>query len=365
MPTKKAAKKAGRGQEKTGQAPFFSKELMRWNEEKNTRLMPWKGEKDPYKIWLSEVMLQQTRVEQGWHYYLRFVKQFPTVATLAAAKDEAVFKLWEGLGYYSRCRNLLAAARQIMTAHGGKFPTHYSEIIQLKGVGAYTAAAIASFAFSQNYAVVDGNVIRLLARYFGIEQACDSTEGKKKFANLAQELIDPNDPSAYNQAIMDFGATVCKPAAPACSDCPLQKKCVALASNKISQLPVKTKKIQKRERWLYYAIIHGPKGTLVKERLGKDIWKHLFDFPGLERTDFAEFNTGWWEKWLLEQYGIKATCRQISAPLSQVLTHQNIKAVFIQFTTRAAKDIATFEWATDERLALLPFPKIIRDHLGK
>jgi A/G-specific adenine glycosylase len=192
-------------------AKQFTDLLMDWDQELNDRPMPWKGEKDPYKIWLSEIILQQTRVEQGWAYYEKFVTNFPTIVDLAKAKEEKVFKLWEGLGYYNRCRNLLFTARIIKDQYQGVFPKNYNDILNLKGIGSYTAAAIASFAYNLPYAVVDGNVYRVLARYAGIELPIDSNEGKKTIASLAQELIAIDQAAAYNQAIMDFGASICKP----------------------------------------------------------------------------------------------------------------------------------------------------------
>src|ERR1700749_1524911 len=194
----------------------FTTLLLKWHNGKNSRVMPWKGEKNPYKIWLSEVILQQTRVEQGWSYYEKFVETFPTIHDLATAPEQKVFKLWEGLGYYSRCKNLIATAKRIDTEYKGVFPSTYEELLQLKGIGPYTAAAISSFAFGLPHAVVDGNVNRVLARDFGIETPFDTTEGKKIFSILAQELLDKKNSSAYNQAIMDLGATVCTPRNPLC-----------------------------------------------------------------------------------------------------------------------------------------------------
>ena len=217
--------------------------------------MPWKGEKDPYKIWLSEIILQQTRVEQGLAYYTNFIKTFPTVHQLAKAPDEKVFKLWEGLGYYSRCRNLLATARFISKELKGKFPDNYESIKALKGIGPYTAAAISSFAYNLPHAVVDGNVFRVLARVFGISKSIDSTEGKKQFTVLAEELLDKNHPGLYNQAIMDFGAVICKPAAPLCDTCVFKKECYAFRHNKVNALPVKEKKINIKKRWFYYLVL--------------------------------------------------------------------------------------------------------------
>src|SRR5579859_1431456 len=195
----------------------FTKTLLGWNSSGNFREMPWKGEKDPYKVWLSEVILQQTRVQQGWAYYEKFINAFPTIKDLAAALEQKVFKLWEGLGYYSRCRNLIATARKISDEYNGRFPHTYEEILALKGVGPYTAAAIASFAYNLPHAVVDGNVVRVLARFFGITTAADTTSGKKQFAELATALLDPSQAGIYNQAIMDFGATVCTPRNPQCA----------------------------------------------------------------------------------------------------------------------------------------------------
>ncbi len=199
-----------------GMTAFFRKALLKWHMEDNNRILPWKQERDPYKIWLSEIILQQTRAAQGLPYYLRFAAEYPTIHDLAAAEDEAVFRLWQGLGYYNRCRNLLHTARYIAGKRNGHFPDDYHEIRQLKGIGSYTAAAIASFAFHQPYAVVDGNVLRVLSRFGGIDTPVDTPEGKKVFQVLAQELLDKEHNAAYNQAIMDFGASVCTPAIPKC-----------------------------------------------------------------------------------------------------------------------------------------------------
>ena len=261
---------------------FFFEFLIKWNRNENKREMPWKGEKDPYKIWISEIILQQTRVQQGLAYYNRFIEAWPNVKSLAKAKEQEVYKLWEGLGYYSRCRNLIASARYINDELDGRFPDTYEDILSLKGIGDYTAAAIASFAFNQPYAVVDGNVFRVLARFFGIQTPIDSTEGKKLFRSLANELIDKNNPAEYNQAIMDFGAVVCKPVLPLCSECPLQKKCVASQKNLVSLLPVKEKGIKIRQRFFNYLVVeHGDK-IYIRQRTEKDIWQNLYEFILIE-----------------------------------------------------------------------------------
>lgn len=234
---------------------IFTHSLLSWNKNSNKRQMPWKGIQDPYKIWLSEIMLQQTRVEQGTAFYNRFIEKFPTVDKLALADDDVVFKMWEGLGYYSRCKNLMATAKIIAFDYKGIFPDNYNAILKLKGIGPYTAAAIVSFAFKLPYAVVDGNVTRVISRFFAVEKAIDTNDGKKYFAELAQSLLYTEDPATYNQAIMDFGATVCKPRQPLCDICLLQNKCGAYAKDLTKVLPLKEKKLLKRNRYFYYIIV--------------------------------------------------------------------------------------------------------------
>jgi A/G-specific adenine glycosylase len=260
----------------------FAGLLLKWHIEQNTRQMPWKNEKDPYKIWLSEVILQQTRVEQGLNYYTKFVKTFPGIHELAGTPDPVVFKLWEGLGYYTRCRNLIATARYISKERNGQFPATYEEIKALKGVGPYTAAAISSFAFNLPHAVVDGNVFRVLARIFGIDIPIDSAAGKKTFTTLANELLDKKLPGQFNQAIMDFGAVVCKPVAPLCSECIFNKQCFAFREKKTGHLPVKEKKIRIRKRWFYYLLPEYNDQLYIRQRNENDIWQQLFEFPLIE-----------------------------------------------------------------------------------
>jgi len=214
---------------------FFTPSLMEWHRVENRRMMPWKGERDPYRIWLSEIILQQTRVEQGLAYYEKFIREFPTIADLAAAPEKKIFKLWEGLGYYSRCRSLIHTAKFITDHYKGKFPRDFESITQLKGVGPYTAAAIASFAFDLPYAVLDGNVNRVIARVFGVSTSIDTTVGKKFFSELAQSLLDKAEPGLYNQAIMDLGATICKPRSPLCDRCPFYDNCEARLHNLVDQ----------------------------------------------------------------------------------------------------------------------------------
>ena len=348
---------------KNAQNVFFTTTLIHWNSSFNKRLMPWKGEKDPYKIWLSEIILQQTRVGQGWEYYNSFIKKYPTVKKLAAAKDSEVFKLWEGLGYYSRCKNLIASAKFIAHDLHGKFPDTYTTILKLKGVGSYTAAAIASFAYNQPYAVVDGNVSRLLARFFAIETAIDSAGGKSFFAGLAQALLYKTNPALYNQAIMDFGATVCKPRLPLCSICVLQKKCKAFAAGIVNVLPVKEKKIIKKERWFYYIIAEFQKNFFVRKRTGRDIWQNLHEFILIEEkkklTHQQIFETDIFRQIISKTYTVK----HVSGFYTQQLTHQTIHGCFIHIKITKKPAIAGYMLLPSSRLSQLAFPKLINNYL--
>lgn len=244
----------------------------------NKRDLPWRGTTDPYRIWISEIILQQTRVVQGYEYFLRFIRRFPDVRTLASASEDEVLKYWQGLGYYSRARNLHAAAKSM----NGKFPESYQEVRALKGVGDYTAAAICSIAYNMPYAVVDGNVYRVLSRYCGIDVPIDSTEGKKLFAALADEMLDKSRPAAYNQAIMDFGAIQCTPQSPNCMFCPLADSCSALSKGLVMQLPVKQHRIKTSNRYFNYIYVRMGAYTFIHKRSGNDIWKNLYEPPLIE-----------------------------------------------------------------------------------
>lgn len=340
---------------------FFTQNLLHWNNDSNHRSMPWKGEKDPYKIWLSEIILQQTRVEQGWDYYKKFIKKFPRIKDLALAKDDVVFKMWEGLGYYSRCRNLLATARVIQDELKGKFPSDYHDIIKLKGVGSYTASAIASFAFDLPYAVVDGNVNRVLSRFFGIDEPIDSTRGKAQFAELAQQLLEVDAPGIYNQAIMDFGAVVCKPQLPLCETCPLQSRCFAFKANLQSQLPVKSKKLVKKNRWFYYLVLAQKDKVLVRQRVSKDIWQGLHEFQLLETN--TKLNAGQLNsELLLHGNPIKNITTAISKEYKQQLTHQTVHATFIELPM-PPEIPAGMQITSLARLKKLAFPRLINSYL--
>lgn len=252
------------------------------------RDLPWRRTRDPYRIWLSEVILQQTRVAQGTEYYLRFTERFPDVASLAAAPEDEVLKLWQGLGYYSRARNLHAAARQVVERFGGRFPVALEEVRSLRGVGDYTAAAICSAAYDAPCAVVDGNVYRVLARLFDLDAPIDSTAGKRAFAELAQLQLDTAHPGRYNQAIMDFGALRCIPSSPRCEACPLAGRCLALAAGTVAARPVKQSKTKVRDRWFNYLHISSGDRTLLRRRERRDIWQGLYEFPLIETEGPAE-----------------------------------------------------------------------------
>jgi A/G-specific adenine glycosylase len=262
--------------------PEFSRPLLKWYRQ-NSRDLPWRRHADPYRVWLSEIILQQTRVDQGLPYYRRFIDAYPDVHALARASEEEILKLWQGLGYYSRARNLHATARHVANELDGVFPGSHAELVKLKGIGPYTAAAIASICFNEPRAVVDGNVFRVLARVFGVEADIASGTGKKEFSQLADELIDSRQPGDYNQAIMEFGATHCKPARPNCSDCFLAARCVALKEDKVKTLPVKSKKTRVRKRYFDYLVtLDEEYRTLLTKRNSGDIWEGLYDFPMVE-----------------------------------------------------------------------------------
>jgi A/G-specific adenine glycosylase len=315
----------------------FTRKLLKWNSEANKRSMPWKEEKDPYKIWLSEIILQQTRVEQGMEYYNKYIKAFPTVHHLAKAPNDKVFKLWEGLGYYSRCKNLISTAKVISNEYSGEFPKTYENIRSLKGVGPYTAAAIASFAYDLPHAVVDGNVFRILARYFGITTPIDTAEGRKIYSQLAEALLYKKQPGVYNQAIMDFGATVCKPKNPLCNQCVQRTECEAFKNNWVNQLPVKHKKLKKKTRWIYYFIVRFQDNYYIRKRTSKDIWQNLFEFSILENDGPLELDAVSLCKHAEILTGTnRLMISQVSDEVKQQLTHQTIIGHFISVTVHEA-----------------------------
>jgi len=340
---------------------FFTRKLLKWHCEDNYRSFPWIKQKDPYKIWLSEVILQQTRAEQGLPYYQEFIKNYPNVHLLANAPEQDVFRLWQGLGYYNRCRNLIESARKISGELKGRFPDRYEDILSLKGVGDYTAAAIASFAFDLPYAVVDGNVYRLLSRFFGNELPIDSKEGKSFFKTLARELLAEDQAADYNQAIMDLGASVCKPKAPLCGECPLSLRCMALKENTIDLLPVKEKKLQVKERLFHYFILLKGDQIFIQQRLQKDIWQNLFEFYRIEQQKNFK-STGEWQylKPFIQKEELYIFRNR------QRLTHQIINSAFhlIHLKTKP-ESLTEGQWIKESSLKKFAFPQTILSFLNR
>jgi A/G-specific adenine glycosylase len=307
---------------------FLSSTLIQWYQT-HKRDLPWRDIADPYKIWISEIILQQTRVNQGLDYYHRFIELFPDFNSLAAATEDEVLKYWQGLGYYSRARNLHKAAHQIINKHKGVFPNTYEEVIQLAGIGDYTAAAICSFAYNLPFAVVDGNVFRVLSRLFGIDTPIDSTAGKKAFKQLAQEILDTVQPGLHNQAMMEFGALQCVPVSPACNACPFADRCIAFSKNQVSLLPVKRQKIQTKERFFNYLFIKAGNYTWLQKRTKNDIWKNLYEFPLIEADkllDKNELSQHEYFKALFADFRADVHIRTVSPPIKHILTHQKILA---------------------------------------
>lgn len=345
--------------------PDFTQKLLDWNNTLNTRQMPWKGEADPYRIWLSEIILQQTRVDQGKKYYLRFIEEFPTIRHLAMAKDERIYKMWEGLGYYTRCRNLIDTARKITNDHKGIFPDNYEAIRSLKGIGPYTAAAISSFAFNIPVAVVDGNVQRIIARYFGLSTPVDTPPGKKLFAELAQAMLDTENPAIYNQAIMDFGAVICKPVNPLCTICVQQPDCQAYLHGFVNKVPVKEKTITKKSRYLYYFIVRQESKVYVRKRKENDIWQQLHEFILMETDEPVEDPSLFYE--FLHTITAQGTffITGISKLFRQQLTHQTIQGKFIEVTLSGdVTSIPGYKMVTTKQLKQLAFPGFINTFLA-
>ena len=339
---------------------LFKKILLRWYDPE-ARPMPWKGETDQYKIWISEVILQQTRVEQGWEYYMRFIDKYPDVSDLAHAPQDDVLKLWQGLGYYSRARNLHKGAKQIVEKHNGQIPADLKLILDISSIGPYTAAAIASFAFGLPHAVLDGNVIRIISRIFGIWEAFDTTPGLKLFRELAQGLMDMDQPAIYNQAIMDFGATVCTPALPKCPGCPFQVHCFALNTGKINELPVKSKKIKKRDRFFNYLVLEHSGKIFVQERKEKDVYSGMYEFI-LQESE-GQLTPGDEELMIEKVTGAKQKFQKTELKKAHILTHQRLHVNFYFVKLEDKPEIPFGNWLEKESLKSLPVPKFIHDYL--
>ncbi|MGA0557537.1 A/G-specific adenine glycosylase [Larkinella sp. VNQ87] len=344
----------------------FSATLTRWYNH-HKRDLPWRHTRDPYFIWLSEVILQQTRVAQGRPYYERFVTTYPTVQALADADERDILRLWQGLGYYSRARNMHKTARYVAGSLAGRFPDSYAELLKLPGVGAYTAAAIASFAFNEKAAVVDGNVYRVLARVFGITEDITTTQAKKTFTTLANELIQvSDDPAVHNQAIMEFGAVQCTPVSPDCLLCPFQQQCQAFLTGRQRTLPVKSKKAAVRDRYFNYLVIRQGDRIAMKERTQKDIWQNLYDFCLVETDEpieaFRELPEGNLLNWVLQEGILKG----LSSERTHVLSHQRIRARFWLIDVPEGRAVRLPEGLTfckPSDIERLPKPILVADYL--
>lgn len=349
---------------------FFSKNVVRWYQS-NKRDLPWRRSTDPYKIWLSEIMLQQTRVSQAEPYYKEVVRKYPTIFRLAAAKEQEILRLWQGLGYYSRARNMLKCAQKVVKDYKGKFPHNVLELKKLSGIGDYTAAAIASIAFHERVAVVDGNVYRVLARVFGRTEDIALPSGRKFFQELANAVIANADPGTYNQAIMEFGALQCTPKAPDCSGCPMRSGCVACAQSMVEQLPVKSRKPVVRNRFIYYLLLRHNEKLIVRKRQHDDIWKGLVDFPSLEskvKLKKSEVPDRLASHFKLRK--INPSKAVVSEEYKHALTHQLLHVRFVEVAVSKSlaeicRGIKGSQVVGIRQLENLPKPALIVRYLGK
>lgn len=344
----------------------FSKKLITWYLD-NKRDLPWRKTKNPYFVWLSEIILQQTRIAQGLSYYLKFAENFPTIFDLAKADESKVLKLWQGLGYYSRARNLHYTAKKIVKEYNGEFPSTYKDIIELKGIGDYTASAISSICFDEPNAVVDGNVYRVLSRFFGVETAINSSKGIKEFKILAQSLIDEDQPGVFNQAIMDFGSIQCKPKNPNCMFCPFSESCFAYQKNKIENLPFKEKKLKIKKRYLNFLVTKTEnKKTYIQKREGKGIWQGLYQFPIVESNKLLtkeelliteEFNNLYPYKTTLSLFNKKEIIHKLS--------HQHLHSQFWIIETSKIEEAQT-DWNEIEKYAVpVLISRFLNEYLEK
>ena len=341
----------------------FHKILTVWYQE-NKRDLPWRANKNPYLVWISEIILQQTRVDQGTNYFLRFAEHFPDVKSLASAPENDVLKLWQGLGYYSRARNLHQAARQVMNDFNGSFPDTYTNILKLKGVGTYTASAVASIAFGLPYAAIDGNVYRVLSRIFGISTPVDSTQGKHEFSELANQLLDQKNPGLFNEAIMEFGALQCTPRNPDCNSCPFRDTCLAFAQNQIANLPVKIKKIKVKHRYFNYLFIRHKEYFYLEQRKEKDIWHNLYQFPLIESQKLLTLQELLTNEMVKSMFkGIEIAVDAVNSEIIHILTHQKLHVRFIEIVIPSHH--TTFGWIKThpDEVANFPVPKLIENFL--
>ncbi len=340
----------------------FSEHLLNWYQQ-NKRDLPWRNTQNPYKIWLSEIILQQTRVEQGWSYYLAFTETYPTVTDLANATEQEVLKLWQGLGYYSRARNLHFTAKYIVNELQGEFPTNYKDLLKLKGVGKYTAAAIASFAYGEAVPAIDGNVYRLLSRVFGEYETINTPKAEKIFWEYAMELLPTAKAGDFNQATMELGATVCKPKNPDCQACPVDAKCWANANGKQTELPVKKSAIKVRKRYFNYFVIEQNEAFVLQKRTEKDVWQHLYEFPLLEQEKITIATCA---DFLKENLQIQSPVLQrINAkPIIHKLSHQHLHITFWKVSGDFLVN-QKYDLVPQTALSRYPMPIILANFLEK
>lgn len=343
--------------------PDFHKILTLWYQQ-NKRNLPWRTNNDPYSVWISEIILQQTRIDQGTAYYFRFINRFPDIKSLADSSEEEVLKMWQGLGYYSRARNMHHAAMQIMTEFEGKFPSSYNNIRMLKGIGDYTASAIASISFGLENAVIDGNVYRVLSRVYGVDTPIDTGNGKKEFSALAHSLLDKQNPGIFNEALMEFGALQCVPRNPLCFQCPFQDRCVAYNINKVEQFPVKSKLAKQKNRYFNYLFILCNDNFYLEKRQAKDIWHNLYQFPMIETQQSID------ETKLLSSpefqslfNGLKMTIESVTPEIIHLLTHQKLHIRF--FKISLSQKIIKSNWILTNmgEVSKFPVPKPIENYL--
>lgn len=344
-------------------ARYFSDKIVKWYVN-NRRPLPWRDTTDPYHIWLSEVILQQTRVNQGLPYYMKFIRKYPSISHLAKAPEQQVLRLWQGLGYYTRARNLHKCAKVIVSRHEGRFPAAFSELRRLPGIGDYTAAAIASFSFGEAVPVIDGNVFRVLSRTFGVDIPINCPQGKAAFSRLAHTVLSKKDPALHNQAVMELGALVCTPKNPACHHCPFKDGCLAYRHNLTALLPAKNKAKKSRKRYFFYLVFENNRSLLMKKRVEKDIWHGLFDFVLIEKNKpvtparvIAE-NRKWFQH---------AATVQVSKSYKHMLTHQTILCRFIHVQTTAAwsPEDDAMAFYSPRQVAALPKPALISRFLDE
>jgi len=336
----------------------FNNELAQWYKT-NKRKLPWRSTSDSYVIWLSEVILQQTRVEQGLPYFYRFLEKYPDVTSFAAADEDEILKLWQGLGYYSRGRNMLKTAKMVQEIYNGKFPEKYEQLIKLKGIGQYTAAAIASFSANEPRAVVDGNVYRVLARYFGINEPVNTTKGQKLFQQVADELLDKVRPGLHNQAMMEFGAMLCKPKNPDCGMCPVRQGCYAYANNAVAALPVKLNNLKIRERYFNYFLIADGDSVLINKRNDKDIWANMYDLPMIEAVSLLNIEDLSLLPEFKEFFGEDVKIGEIYPIRKHVLTHRRLYVRLITLESKPLKLKADWSFIPVEHMKNLAVPRIV------